>query len=680
MELLRTLSAGVEGALHWIVLAPLLGALVNGLLGKRLGRANVHLIALGAVFAAFLISALAFFRVGWGGDERLFELWWHWFSIGGVDVEMAFAVDRLTATLLMVVTGVGFLIHVFSTEYMSHDESFWRYFAYLNLFIGMMCTLVLGANLVVMFVGWEGVGLASYLLIGFWYTDEAKAYAGRKAFIVNRIGDFGFLLGIFTLVGLFGTVDFAELRLAADGLVPSQLLGTGIFNGWTVAAAVTMACLLLFVGACGKSAQFPLYVWLPDAMAGPTPVSALIHAATMVTAGVYMVARMSFLYVYSPTAMAWVAGIGAFTSIFAALIAYTANDIKKVLAYSTVSQLGIMFIGVGVGAWWAGIFHLVTHAFFKACLFLGAGAVMHGMRDETDIRKFGGLKKEMAQTWATFSIATIAITGVLPLSGFFSKDAILHGAHVNPNPWFPWFPTAVYLVGLAAAASTAFYMWRMHLLTFHGTRRAMLDHHAHDSGPAITVPLWILAGLAVVAAIWGLWPTVTGPMFEHWLAPVFEPANRNFARVLAAGAAQAGTAAPAFPVHHDLSGVLTGFGIALAVAWAGAGIAWALYLGPLRGVPARVAQKASGLYTFFANKFYVDELYHYVIVVPLKGGARLLWQVVDALVIDGIFVNGSARVTGWFAQVLRYFQNGNVQRYAAVMAVSAVVLLWIFLG
>lgn len=680
MELLRTLSAGVDGALHWIVLAPLLGAALNGLLGKRLGRGNVHLIALAAVAIAFYLSCLAFFRVGWGGDARLVEHWWHWFSLGGTDVEMAFAVDRLSATLLLVVTGVGFLIHVYSTEYMGHDDGYWRFFAYLNFFIAMMCTLVLGANLVVMFVGWEGVGLASYLLIGFWYTDDAKAYAGRKAFIVNRVGDFGFLLGIFTLVGIFGTVDFSSLQAAASGLDGSTVLRGGIFDGWTLVAAITLACLLLFLGACGKSAQFPLYVWLPDAMAGPTPVSALIHAATMVTAGVYMVARMSFLYVYSPTAMAWVAGIGAFTSIFAALIAYTANDIKKVLAYSTVSQLGIMFIGVGVGAWWAGIFHLVTHAFFKACLFLGAGAVMHGMREETDIRKFGGLKKEMAQVWATFSIATVAITGVLPLSGFFSKDAILHGAHVNPNPWFQWFPTAVYVVGLAAAASTAFYMWRMHLLTFHGTRRAMLDHKGHDPGPAMTVPLWILAGLAVIAAVWGFWPSVTGPSFEHWLAPVFEPATRNYAGVLAAGAAQTGAAAPAFPVPHDVGGVMAGFGIALVVAWAGAGIAWAMYLGPLRGVPANLAQKAPGLYSFFANKFYVDELYHYAIVTPLKGGARLLWQVADALLIDGLIVNGTARATGWFAQVLRYFQNGNVQRYAAVMAVSAAVLLWIFLG
>jgi NADH-quinone oxidoreductase subunit L len=680
MELLRTLSAGVDGALHWIILAPLLGAVVNGLLGKRLGRGNVHLIALGAVFAAFLVSCLAFFRVGWGGEERLVEQWWHWFSIGGVNVDMAFAVDRLTATLLLVVTGVGFLIHVYSTEYMSHDEGFWRYFAYLNFFIGMMTTLVLGANLVVMFVGWEGVGLASYLLIGFWYTDEAKAYAGRKAFIVNRIGDFGFLLGIFAIVGLFGTVDFGALREASSGLIGAQVLGQGIFQGWTVWAAVTMACLLLFVGACGKSAQFPLYVWLPDAMAGPTPVSALIHAATMVTAGVYMVARMSFLYVYSPTAMAVVAGVGAFTAIFAALIAYTANDIKKVLAYSTVSQLGFMFIGVGVGAWWAAIFHLVTHAFFKACLFLGAGSVMHGMRDETDIRKFGGLRKEMVHTWATFAIATIAITGILPLSGFFSKDAILHGAHVNPNPWYPWLGTAVYVVGLCAAASTAFYMWRMNLLTFHGTRRGMLDHHAHDPGKAITVPLWILAGLAVVAAVWGFWPSVTGPSFEHWLEPVFAPAQQNFGRVLAEGAQRLNVAAPAYPVHHELSGVLEGFAIALAVGWAGLGIAWAMYLGPWRKAPARIAQRVPGVYQFFANKFYVDELYHYAFVMPLKGGARVLWQVVDALLIDGILVNGTARVTGWFAQIFRYFQNGNVQRYAAVMAASAVVLLWIFLA
>jgi len=670
-------STGLPQALHWIILMPLIGAVINGLLGKRLGRANVHLIACGAVFASFAISAIALWEVSYGGSTRITELWWHWFTIGNIPVELAFSVDRLTAIMLCVITGVGFLIHLFSTEYMSHDEGYWRYFSYLNFFIAMMATLVLGSNLLVMFVGWEGVGLASYLLIGFWYTDDEKAYAGRKAFIVNRIGDFGFLLGIFAAVGLFGTIDFAELQVAASGLVGSTVLEGGIFNGWTMTAAITLVCLLLFIGATGKSAQIPLYVWLPDAMAGPTPVSALIHAATMVTAGVYMIARLSFLYAYAPGAMAVVALIGAATAVFAALIAYTQNDIKKVLAYSTVSQLGFMFIGVGVGAWWAAIFHLVTHAFFKACLFLGAGSVMHGMNDETDIRKFGGLRKEMWHTWATFLIATIAITGVLPLSGFFSKDAILHAAHVNPNVWYSWVPNTVYFLGLFAALSTSFYMWRMFNLTFNGERRGMKEHKAHESGPAMTGPLWVLSGLTVGAAAWGF-PFASGARFERFLSGIFEPANANLQRVLQAGATELGTSLPPAP-GHDLAAMLPGYIIALVVALIGFGIAWYLYLGPGKEIPAALVARMPKVYAAFNNKFYVDELYDAVIVRPLKVSARVLWQVVDSFAIDKLVVNGTAVLTGWIAQLFRYFQDGNAQRYAMVMAVSAVAILWVFL-
>ncbi|HWV39018.1 MAG TPA: NADH-quinone oxidoreductase subunit L [Vulgatibacter sp.] len=664
-------------ALHWIILLPLIGAAINGLLGKRLGRGNVHIVALGAVFGAFVVSAIALWNVSFGGAERISELWWHWFTIGEVPVEMALSVDRLSATLICVVTGVGFLIHLFSTEYMSHDEGYWRYFAYLNLFVAAMATLVLGSNLLVMFVGWEGVGLASYLLIGFWYTDDEKAYAGRKAFVVNRIGDFGFLLGIFAVVALFGTIDFAELQVAAANLVPSAVLQGGVFAGWTLTAALTLACLLLFVGATGKSAQIPLYVWLPDAMAGPTPVSALIHAATMVTAGVYMIARLSFLYVYAPGAMATVAIVGAATAVFAALMAYAQNDIKKVLAYSTVSQLGFMFIGVGVGAWWAAIYHLVTHAFFKACLFLGAGSVMHGMKDQTDIRLFGGLRKEMWHTWATFGISTIAITGVLPLSGFFSKDAILHAAHANPNLWFSWVPTVAYVLGLIAALSTSFYMWRMFNLTFNGERRGMKDHRAHESGPAMTGPLWVLSGLAVGAAVWGL-PLANGARFERFLRVVFAPAEANLRRVTELAAAELGVAVPPAPAH-DFAAMLPGYLIALAIALVGFGIAWYLYLGPGKGKPALVAERAPGLYAAFANKFYVDEFYDAVVVRPLKGFARVLWQVVDSFAIDRLLVNGTAVLSGWTAQLFRYFQDGNVQRYAVVMAVSAVAVLWVFL-
>jgi len=671
-------AEGLQGALRWIVLFPLFGAAVNGLLGKRLGRANVHLVACGAVFASFVISAIALYTVSFGDASRITDLWWRWFSIGGVPVEMSLTIDRLSAVMMCVVTGVGFLIHIFSTEYMSHDEGYWRYFAYLNLFVAAMSLLVLGSNLLVMFVGWEGVGLASYLLIGFWYTDEEKAFAGRKAFVVNRVGDFGFLLGIFTLVGLFGTIDFEQLQALAASITPDAVLDAGIFSGWTLGAVITMACLFLFLGATGKSAQLPLYVWLPDAMAGPTPVSALIHAATMVTAGVYMVARLSFLYAWSPTAMATVAVVGALTAIFAALMAYAQNDIKKVLAYSTVSQLGFMFIGVGVGAWWAAIYHLVTHAFFKACLFLGSGSVMHAMRDETDIRLFGGLRKEMWHTWATFGISTIAITGVLPLSGFFSKDAILHGAHANPNIFFPWVPTFTYLIGLVAALSTSFYMWRMFHLTFHGERRGMLEHRAHEGGNAMVGPLWILAGLAVGSAVWGL-PLSGGARFENFLEPVFRAADENIARMTALGAEKLGVPVPHEPAH-DFAAMLPGYLIALVVALIGFGIAWYLYLGPGKQIPAKIAQGAPAVYRAFANKFYVDEFYRAVVVVPLHTTARFLWRVVDSFIIDKLFVNGSAVLTGWMAQLFRYFQDGNVQRYAVVMAVSAVVILWVFLG
>ena len=364
-----------------------------------------------------------------------------WIAVTGADgqalisVTWGLLVDRLSGTLLLVITGVGTLIHVYSTSYMSHedDAGYARFFTYLNLFVAAMLTLVLGDSLVLTFVGWEGVGLCSYLLIGFWYTDEQKAFAGRKAFITNRVGDFGFLIGVFSLLAIFGTSSYADLANLARVVTPDAPIASGLFAGWTYQSAVTFAMLCLFVGATGKSAQLPLYIWLPDAMAGPTPVSALIHAATMVTAGVYLVARNSMLFSLAPAAMATVTIVGAVTALFAAVIAFTQTDIKKVLAYSTVSQLGFMFIGVGCGAWWAGVLHLVTHAFFKGCLFLGAGSVMHGMGDETDIRKMGGLARKMPHTHWTFLVATIAATGIVPLSGFWSKDAILGNALFSPT-------------------------------------------------------------------------------------------------------------------------------------------------------------------------------------------------------------------------------------------------------
>ena len=498
--------------LRWIVLSPLLGAILVALLGRTLPRKVIGTLASAAVGVSFLIGLAAFFKLkelsGHGhGEETVFlaDHLYRWFAVGGLNVEAAFVFDRLSAVMVLVVAGVSALIHIYSMGYMARDECYWRYFTYLNLFVFFMLLLVTADNAVAMFVGWEGVGLCSYLLIGFWFEDPEKAYAGKKAFVVNRIGDFGFLLGIILIFWSLGTVNFNEIAQQAP------LLLTG---GGTLATAI---CLLLFLGATGKSAQIPLYVWLPDAMAGPTPVSALIHAATMVTAGVYMIVRLNVLYLLAPAAMCVVAVVGAATAIYAASIGLMQNDIKKVLAYSTVSQLGYMFLAVGVGAFSAGIFHLVTHAFFKALLFLGSGSVIHAMSNKQDIREMGGLKKQMPVTYWTFLFATLAIAGIPPFSGFFSKDEILWKAFSSPQGhWTLW------LIGFVAAGLTAFYMFRLVFLTFHGECRADEEtkHHIHESPSLMTVPLIVLGVLSVIGgfagipeALWG------GNHFHHWLAP-----------------------------------------------------------------------------------------------------------------------------------------------------------------
>src|SRR5712671_4261077 len=485
--------------LYLIPLLPLLGAAVNGLLGRWLPKAWLYAVALLVVLLSFCIGLFAWSEVAHlpGETGRLRELVYTWFTVGSLRVDLGLTLDRLSGTLVLIVTGVGFLIHLYSVGYMDEDPAYWRYFSYLNLFIASMLLLVLADNLVAMFVGWEGVGLCSYLLIGFWYDDEAKAYAGRKAFIVNRIGDFGFLIGIFVLYFYTGQVGFHALRVAP--------LSLGVASA---------AAALLFVGATGKSAQLPLYVWLPDAMAGPTPVSALIHAATMVTAGVYMVARLSFLYVQAPGVMAVVATIGILTALLGAVIGTAQMDIKRVLAYSTVSQLGYMFVGVGVGAFAAGTAHLITHAFFKACLFLGSGAVIHGLHGEQDMARMGGLRKYMPSTRTTFLIATLAITGIVPISGFFSKDEILGQAlHTRAfsfltlgwsGPHLSFLGPLIYVIGSFSALLTSFYMWRCYFLTFSGEYRGPEDVHPHESPAVMTVPLWILAGLAVIGLVLAL--------------------------------------------------------------------------------------------------------------------------------------------------------------------------------
>jgi NADH-quinone oxidoreductase subunit L len=663
--------SAAEALLWAIILFPLAGALINGLFGKRIGKGNATLVALGAMIGSLAIASIAFGHALSGrtlhfrGDP--------WIQVAGADgralisIGWSLLVDRLSGALLLVVTGVGTLIHVYSVSYMSHedDAGYARFFTYLNLFVAAMLTLVLGDSLLLTFVGWEGVGLCSYLLIGFWFTDPQKAFAGRKAFVVNRVGDFGFLIGAFSLIAIFGTSSYAELSSLARVISPDAIIGAGVFAGWTYQAAVTFALLGLFVGACGKSAQLPLYIWLPDAMAGPTPVSALIHAATMVTAGVYLVARNSMLFTLAPAAMATVTLVGAITALFAAVIAFTQTDIKKVLAYSTVSQLGFMFIGVGCGAWWAGVLHLVTHAFFKACLFLGAGSVMHGMGDETDIRKMGGLWKKMPHTHWTFLTATIAATGILPLSGYWSKDAILGNALFSHNPiWHEVGPIA-YVIGTLAALGTAFYMTRLYWLTFQGAPRTHAAEHAHESSFVMTVPLMVLAVLAVVALVLGL--PGHGPvseLFAHYLEPVFAPGT---ARLLEVQHLHAGD----HPVWPYLA--------ALAVAAAGTAAGWLMYGGALMALPARLAARLPFTYRLMVDKFRVDELYEAVVVGPLKTAAAVLWRVVDVFIIDGT-VNGVARVAGLFGSVARLAQNGDVQRYAAVMALAAAAILWTVLG
>ena len=640
--------------LHLIPLLPLCGAAICGLVGKRLPKSWLYSVALGTIFTAFMLGLSAFSQMGEGVvHERVFE----WFTAGGLHVDLGLSVDRLSGTLVLVITGVGFLIHLYSVGYMDEDPGYWRYFAYLNLFVAAMLLLVLGDNLVAMFVGWEGVGLCSYLLIGFWFDDEAKASAGRKAFIVNRIGDFGFLLGIFTLYLALGTVSFEQISGATLAIVPASL-----------------AALFLFIGATGKSAQLPLYIWLPDAMAGPTPVSALIHAATMVTAGVYMVARLSHLYIQAPGVLAVVAIIGALTAAWAALIATSQTDIKKVLAYSTVSQLGYMFVGVGVGAFFAGTMHLVTHAFFKACLFLGSGAVIHGLHGEQDLRKMGGLKKYMPQTRWTFLIATAAITGTIPLSGFFSKDEILgqalHTGVFNDirlwpeGPHLTFLGPLLWLLGSATALLTAIYMWRCYYMTFEGEFRGGDEVQPHESPEVMTLPLWILAGLSIVGLALGLPEGVSRALgleslnWEHFTEGVFAHAR----------------------LHEQLEGIpeIATYLLALGIGIGG----WALavyWFAPGHQERAdKLAASWPRLHKAFENKLYVDELYNAVIVKPLWGLARITWRVVDVVLIDGLLVNGPAQAVAFVGGVSRRFQNGDTQRYAAVLALGVCFLVVFF--
>jgi NADH-quinone oxidoreductase subunit L len=708
--------------LLWLIpVLPLLGALVNGVFGWKWERAHrlgpVTAVALGSTGLSLLLGLWAIWTLAatnWASlpglpsnvtaDAAHHSLSLHlapWLPVGDFTTGMGaaghfapqwlFVLDPLSAVMLFVVGFVGFVIHVYSVGYMAHDAGYFRFFSYMNLFMAMMLTLVLGGNYLVMFIGWEGVGLCSYLLIGFYYTKDFAADAGKKAFLTNRIGDMGFAAGLMLILYYFGTLDMAAVNaLASSGAVP----------GWVI----TASALLLFVGATGKSAQMPLYVWLPDAMAGPTPVSALIHAATMVTSGVYLVARSNGLYSMSPAALMVVAGVGCLTALFAASIGLCQNDIKKVLAYSTVSQLGYMFLGVGVGAYAAGIFHLYTHAFFKALLFLGSGAVIHAMSGEQDIRKMGQLWGKIPQTYRTFLIGCVAIAGIPPLAGFFSKDEILWQAlqsGTGAGKFSEGYATLLYAAGVAAAAMTAFYMFRLLYLTFFNSGRVSEEakHHLHENPKVMTVPLWILA-IGSIAGGWiGLPKLWTGSenFWERWLEPVLYPAGGEHAA--GHGAALLGGQAPP-PALHPSAGLEWGamllsvavavFGIALATRW----------YKRETPAPSKLAASLKAPYTLLVNKYFVDELYFAAFIRPLLRLCEMAWWVdrwiVDGLVngarhltvgashasfawdkyvVDGAGVNGTAATFQWLSRLNRKVQTGQFQHYALGLTTGFVLLV-----
>jgi NADH-quinone oxidoreductase subunit L len=620
-----------EPLLRWIVLLPALGFLWNATIGQRAPR-TAAVVGPGVVGAAFAVAIVAVLRLhgleaAHGAVPMLHDTLYRWIDVGGFGADVAFRVDAISAVMILVVTGIGFLIHVYSVGYMHGDPGFARFFTYLNLFITAMLVLVLADNLVLLFVGWEGVGLCSYLLIGFWYEVEANAAAGKKAFIVNRIGDASFLLGLFLLVQHAGTLDVAGLEAKAPALQHAML------GSWSL---LTVVCLLLFGGATGKSAQIPLFVWLPDAMAGPTPVSALIHAATMVTAGVYMVIRLHFLFDHAPAALAVIAWIGALTALLAATIAIAQQDIKKVLAYSTISQLGYMFLGLGVGVSGAALFHVVTHAFFKGLLFLGAGSVIHGLHGEQDMRKMGGLRRHMPGTYWTMLVGTLAIAGVPPLSGFFSKDEIIWGAFGGPHA-----QPVLGVLGYVVAFLTAFYMGRMFFLTFFGNER--FDHHhvhPHESPASMLVPLVVLAILSAVGGAFDVPGQVHGVVGVH----------------------EAEAAAPL--------GMLV---LAAALALGGLGLAWYCYVRE-PALPELAAERFAGLHALLSDKWRVDELYDAVVVRPLFALARLGARIFDPYVVDGI-VNGTASAIAALSSTWRRLQTGNLQHYALSFLAGALALL-----
>ncbi|HXZ34019.1 MAG TPA: NADH-quinone oxidoreductase subunit L [Terriglobales bacterium] len=653
-------------SLHlWLVpVLPLVGAAINGLFGRHFTRRIVSAVALafpGAAFALALWVAFQFPSLIAGPYRETLA---PWIRAGSFRADFAFYLDQLSLVMLLVVTGVGFLIHVYSVGYMAEEGGCYRFFSYLNLFMFFMLTLVLASNYLLMFIGWEGVGLASYLLIGFWFTKDSAASAGKKAFIVNRIGDFGFLIALFLLIKHFGSLNFDHLFSSIMPMSP-EMQGTGL---------LTSIALLLMVGACGKSAQIPLYVWLPDAMEGPTPVSALIHAATMVTAGVYMVARSHVIFDRAPAALTVVAIIGTLTALFAASIGITQTDIKKVLAYSTISQLGYMFMACGVAAYSAGIFHLMTHAFFKGLLFLAAGSVIHAIGGEQDMRKMGGLRTKIPWTFWTMTAATLAISGIPPFAGFFSKDEILWQAYSSPQgSWVYW------LIGVITAFITSFYMFRLWFLTFFGDYRgeeheshspAPHGHGIHESPKVMLIPLVILA----VLSICGGW--IGSKQFEHFLEPALSPNAGITYYSPAALIPSQSSARHLEPGNTEL--FLSGISV-LAAAF-GFYLAWLLYHRRPE-LPQRIALALNGLYEAVLNKYYIDELYAILFVKPvLDGSTKLLWHGIDQNVIDAS-VDNSAEGAREVSDAVRHMQSGNLRSYAGWVAAGAaaviVYMVWI---
>ena len=654
----------------WIIIAlPLLGAAINGLLGKSFSKPMVNAVGIGSVSLSFLAVVEAFreFAQLPAAQVPWIKTYFTWITAGAFKVDFALQMDQLTVVMLFVVTFVGLLVHIYSTGYMAHEEGYYRFFAYMNLFVFFMLTLVLASNVVLMFVGWEGVGLCSYLLVGFWFLKQSAISAGKKAFITTRIGDFGFTIGILLLFWTFHSVDFvAVFKQAAEMPV----------EGFGPAGVLTGISLLLFIGAIGKSAQIPLYVWLPDAMEGPTPVSALIHAATMVTAGVYMVARMNPVFSRAPFAMFVVALIGTLTAFFAATIGLVQTDIKKVLAYSTVSQLGYMFLGLGVGAYAAGIFHLMTHAFFKGLLFLAAGSVIHAMNGDQEMGHMGGLRKKIPITFWTMFIATLAIAGIPGFAGFFSKDEILDAARTGAqaNVWF-------YGLGLIAAGLTSFYMFRLIFLTFFGEPRYD-EHkvHVHESPWSMTVPLILLAILSTCGG-WFAAPHLMGgtDYFEKFLHPVFATyavnpgIEQGVSLAGAPGAAGEIASSPMMELVHALTGA------PVIIALVGLFIAWWFYIKSPE-TPKKLAQSVRGLYTLVLHKYYIDELYNAVFIQPLLWiSTNIFWHVIDEGVIDGT-VNGVARGLRESGGQVREIQSGNARSYATWVVIGAVGFTVLMLG